>query len=423
MISSSLASRCRYLAAILFGAGAFVLAACESFTTGSGVNPSSPGILPKSLARPAMLMKCYLGTGTDPCWKLYSVGPFSTVGGGNTRLTALTNDSKATTFSDTKNVPTCTPTIVGISFATTSEPYSFIAAPNNTACDSTNLGQYTKPTPYPPSPHNKGTYLSGIYGAYTVGYAPSTTSIPGCSSGTVCGLIYDPGETSTSGQLFQVQHPNSCSTYLYGTSDTRIQVGYYTKGASCVPQAVEEYSPSTSSQQPPYCSSPPFSSSSCGPQFADLLPSGTSSKAFGINAEGDVVGTDTATGGTVSWEFHGLNYVPVTSYEGVSNMQALGISFAGIVVGSYADIIGTHGFVQNNSSTFTIDFPGSNFTVVNAINTQEEIAGWYKGSNPSISTGFVGFCHVSQPSNCPGDNGTNLSTLKGGLGSAMRPRR
>jgi hypothetical protein len=421
MISSSLASRHRCLAAILFGAGAFVLAACESFNTGSGVNPSSLGILPQSLARPATLTTCKMGTVL--CWKLFSVGPFTTVGGGNTSLTALTEDSKATTFSTTKNVPTCTPTIVGISFATTSEPYSFIAAPNNTACDSTLLGQYTEPSPYPPSPHNKGTHLSGIYGAYTVGYALGNKTIPGCTSNVACGIIYDPGATSAAQQLFQVQHPNSCSTYLYGTSDARIQVGYYTTGTKCVAQAVEEYSPSTSSQQPPFCSSPPFPSSSCGPQFADLRPSGTSSKAFGINVEGDVVGTDTATGGTVSWEFQGLKYAPITtSYPGVSNMQALGISFAGLVVGSYVDSIGTHGFVQNNSDTFTIDFPGSNFTVVNAINTQQEIAGWYKGSN-AISNGFVGFCHVSQPSNCPDNKGSSLSMLTGGLGSAMRPRR
>jgi hypothetical protein len=197
MISSSLASRHRCLAAILFGAGALVLAACESFNTGSGVNPSSLGIRPESRVPLAKPTTCAVGTGAVPCWKLFSVGPFGGIGGGNTRLTALTRDSKSTTDSDPKKVPNCTPTLVGISFATTAAPYSFIVAPNNTACGNTDVGQYTNPTAYPPS-HNEGTYLSGISGAYVVGYAPRITT--GCS-GTDCGLIYDPGAPSEVGSV------------------------------------------------------------------------------------------------------------------------------------------------------------------------------------------------------------------------------
>ena len=102
MISSSLASGRRRFAAILFGAGAFVLAACESANTGSGANPSSLGVLPEGVADPAI-------TTCGDCY-LYPVGPFVGFGGSNTRITGLSNDSKVT--SGTIKVPSCTPRIV-----------------------------------------------------------------------------------------------------------------------------------------------------------------------------------------------------------------------------------------------------------------------------------------------------------------------
>jgi hypothetical protein len=423
MISSSLASGRRRFAAILFGAGAFVLAACESANTGSGANPSSLGVLPEGVADPAI-------TTCGDCWTLYPVGPFVGFGGSNTRITGLSNDSKVT--SGTIKVPSCTPRIVGVSFEAPQVPYtSFVADPHNSTCKDTDVGSYTTPNPEPPNNYI-GTYLSAVSNgsigkhSYAVGFSPPISSLPTCGNetlGSICGLIYDPGN---GGLVSLVQDKSSCGkTYLYGTSDTRIQVGYYTKEPGCEPQAVEEYSPSTDPNKPPVCTIPPFSY--CGAQFADFHPPGTSPTAYGINTMGEVVGTDTTSGETVSWKYTGLQYSSIPTYG--TSTQALGIDFADHVVGSYTDISGTHGFVQiDPTHAYEINYPGSNATVVNSINDQKEIVGWYGTSTAGFSKGFVGFCWLPpMTSNCPGNSassgGRGHSTLTGGIGSAIRPRR
>lgn len=411
----------RRFAAIVFGVGTFVLAACESANTGSGINPSSLGVLPKGLVRQASVTSC------PHCYEYFPVGPF--FGENNTWITGLSNDPKK------NKVPSCTPVIVGVSFNNVNQSYTgFDSVPHNNTCTDTNVGSYTTPNPLPPNPYNVGTYLSSVLvSTYAVGFAPSTTALP-CNGGTICGLIYNP---KTSGRPSVVQAPGSCGkTYLYGTSDTAIQVGYYTKSSNhCLSQAVEEYTVSTSPNNPPACTSPPFPASSCtAPQFADLqVPSsfGTSPIAYGINTKGDVVGTYATTSGTFSWEYSDLQYSMLPTWDSTSsNWQALGINFANDVVGSYVNASGTHGFEQTTtpSQAFEIDYPEGLGTVVNSINDDQEIAGHYGTTVANIANGFVAFCKQlpsSKMVQCPGNTGSGArrrSTLADG-GSAARPQR
>jgi hypothetical protein len=410
-------------AVIAFGGCACVLAACESVNTGSGVSPSSLGVLPKGLVRQAI-------TVCTNCYDYFPVGPFVSFGADNIWITGLSNDPKTGTANN--KVPSCAPVIVGVAFPKVNPSYtSFDSIPQNKTCTDTNVGSYTTPNPLPPN-NSVGTYLSAVLvNTYAVGFAPSTKSLS-CGTtrtGTTCGLIYNP---TTGTPVSVVQAPGSCGeTYLYGTSDTAIQVGYYTKAPGCAPQAVEEYSPSVNPNQPPYCTTPkPFLN--CGPQFGNLyVPStfGTSPIAYGINTKGDVVGTYATTSGTLSWEYSDLQYSMLPTFgASTTNWQALGINFGNDVVGSYVDTSGTHGFEQTTtpSQAFEIDYEGALSTVVNSINDDQEIVGHYGTSVATISNGFVAFCKQLPSVHCPGstsDEARGHSRLPSGIGPAARPRR
>jgi hypothetical protein len=229
----------------------------------------------------------------------------------------------------------------------------------------------------------------------------------------VCGLVYDPDQGATYLLEDPKQGKHACAqTYLYGTSDPDIQVGYYTTGdadtsSGCTAQAVEEYS------YPSGCSSPPC------PQFVDFqFPSSfgtvTSSKAYGINNYGEVVGTFTNKATTpleIGWELKRFTYTilqyqlsPTTSSTPAPNAsptEPRDISWSGSVVGSYRDSGGaTHGFLRYYKSDEWYPenccSPTSAMrTIIYGTNTPAYLVGAYKTTPNGSWNGFYAKCNSS----------------------------
>jgi hypothetical protein len=375
----------RRITAILFGAGAFVLAACQGVTNSSSVGP-----LPKINLNPA-------SANAAP---IYSFVPYtlpSTLPYNNVEITGV-NSNKGTTYNPNLRIS-------GVYFNTprasaTTLYHSF------TAQQSTGTGQcgdsgYTCPTTDPSNPPsgsniyiNEISIQAGNGYSFSVGYAPEFTTTSGCSStGAICGVVYDPRAKTSNPLHLQRINVGSCNaTYLYGTSDPLIQVGYYMKGANCLhAQAFEEY-----------LSPKGASSSSTTPVVVDfhLPPSwkSTGSMAYGINNKGDVVGAYTT--GTadveIGWEYHEFCYYPI-QYE-TFETQARGINWAGIVVGTYEDQVTTgqipNGFVESGGMPYTEnDGTDETGTVVNNINDNDTIVGYHVGGGKHGDyMGFTATC-------------------------------
>ena len=141
--------------------------------------------------------------------------------------------------------------------------------------------------------------------------------------------------------LYQVQDGSvgtgTCAaTYLHGTYDSDIQVGYYTKasGSSCVAHAIEEYN----YRNP---------SGTIEPQLVRFqFPSSwsvNSSWAYGINLRGDVVGAYTnvpgANAAKIGWEYSNFSYFKI-QVPSATSTQAFGINASESgqqVAGTYED--------------------------------------------------------------------------------------
>ena len=355
-----------------------MLAACESPTTSSASNPSSLSVLPQSVAKGI--------TQTFP-WTFVEVqGTWA-----NTQVTGISRSAR----------------IVGVHFNGSSSSYDGFIADRVTK---TGIVTYPSPVPEPPNTQGDNIYLSSINdvtssggNSWVVGFSPPISGYACPSSGTVCGLLYQP---NNSPHLTSFQVPGSCGqTYLYGTSDTRIQVGYYTKMPNCKPQAFEEYNNACGSSFP-----------NCGVQYVDINPTSPgASKAFGINTIGDIVGTSTtSTGAISSWRYWNFSYLPVT-LSAATNIQAFGINFANDVTGSYTGSDNaTHGFVEkgDGSPWYPVnDGPG---TVVNSINNNGDIVGWHgdSGSQRELH-GFVGVCTVPCPLGSSSSGSSSAGPMKG----------
>lgn len=242
------------------------------------------------------------------------------------------------------------------------------------------------------------TFLDGLSnnnslgGTFQVGYASN-----GCASCTTVGVILNGGSWAT------VQDPSAglCGgTHVLAMNDTQQGVGYYLKpttAGNCEPQAFEFYpNPSGGYQYYDFSPSPPPGTGS---------QSVISSTASGINTLGDVVGTVTygSPAREAYWFYSELKYYAfqyTTSTSKTYNTYGNGINYNDGVVGDYVDGSGaTHGFfVFNpaNPSPVSIDYPGSGsgskpYTIINSINTDWAIAGWYKDSTGKTH-GFVGIC-------------------------------
>jgi hypothetical protein len=376
----SLALRRRSFATIVFGA--LVLSACES--TGLGTNPSVVGILGNGESHPA--------TGPSPS---YSWQPYTTTYAVNTVLTDISNNNNTEHF-------------IGVSYPKAGSPFtSFIAHLTTPGPGSGSTPSAGPPTPDPPNHTPSDVYLSAVndtisnkINSYSVGYLTSGKS-DSCSSASVliCGFIYDP----TNAKEYELVDPNegtnACAqTYLYGTMDANVQVGYYTTGSAktssgCVAHAVEEYTYPNSA-----CGSPP-----CIQWINFNFPSSwgvvTSSKAYGTNEKGHVVGTySTAHNSEIGWQLQDFKYTRLQYHLGTYSesgppTQPRAIGFNMDVVGSYEDSSGnSHGFLYRagNWSPENYNNNPSTQTIVYGFDDADTMVGAYLVG--SYWNGFIAWC-------------------------------
>src|SRR5207244_3552677 len=98
-------------------------------------------------------------------------------------------------------------------------------------------------------------------------------------------------------------------------------------------------------------------------------------EAHGANTQGDIVGTyyasDTRTHGFL------LSGGAFTTIDGPGAFatEALGINFAGDIVGLYVNATGQHGFLLSKGVLTSIDVPGGSFPAVNGISSGGDIVG------------------------------------------------
>jgi len=75
---------------------------------------------------------------------------------------------------------------------------------------------------------------------------------------------------------------------------------------------------------------------------------------------------------------------------GASATRAFGINARGDIVGSYTDRTGTHGFIRRGTAITSIDYPGSSSTEAWGINPRGDIIGRYTLANvPGAVRGFL----------------------------------
>jgi len=141
----------------------------------------------------------------------------------------------------------------------------------------------------------------------------------------------------------------------------------------------------------------PFEFDATSNHFVTLTPDAKaiSATANGINAHGDIVGSETYKDGTtVGWIFRNTNYYQI-AVPGAKETIANGVNFQDQVVGSYVDSSGnTHGFlvstpISNPQWQYPLDDPSAAGTsVITALNNFSTITGWYVDSG-GVTHGFV----------------------------------
>jgi len=124
-----------------------------------------------------------------------------------------------------------------------------------------------------------------------------------------------------------------------------------------------------------------------------FLPSGVmNNQAVGINGAGIVVGFYQDSMGVFhGYIFNGISASPLDFLGGMGT-QAFGINNHGEIVGDYTDSMGVmHGFTYVGGVFQTVDVPGSTpgSTVINGINDQGQLVGFYVPNNTDNTVGFV----------------------------------
>jgi probable HAF family extracellular repeat protein len=119
-----------------------------------------------------------------------------------------------------------------------------------------------------------------------------------------------------------------------------------------------------------------------------------SSQATGIDDDGDVVGFEQSSPSATTSEgfLRTREGVKVLQFPGSSFTQALGVNNHDEVVGSYTDANGTmHGFRYRDGQYFSIDVPGGMNTVINGVNDDGWVVGFFMDPNQNNNTiGVVG---------------------------------
>jgi hypothetical protein len=284
-------------------------------------------------------------------------------------------------------------------------------------------------TPAPYNSPNAGVYLNASINAngnngrdrYDVGYVILDNSY--CKT---CGVLHD--EETNAYTL--IKNPNQGSgdcavTELLGINGSKIAVGYYETGTGspCKYHAFEWYQ------------------NTYGPaSFVDLnVPNAVNSKAWGISNAGDVVGTAHIVGSGVnvdeSWYYNDFNYTRFyVGNQTTSATTARDINWDGGIVGDYTDSGVQRGFLLvtqkrqlSTSPAFeTLNYPsntGTAQTIVNGIDFNWVIAGWYWQNASYTTHGFVGNCVMYCPltSGTGGDSRLLRSSRRAGARGRLLP--
>ena len=155
------------------------------------------------------------------------------------------------------------------------------------------------------------------------------------------GFLYFHGDVTT------IDYPGADATVAHGINDPQRIVGYYR----------------------------PTSSGHYSGFFYDKKnftsfdgPSAVNTYAMGINNPGDIVGYYTSRGNDGEYHDHGFLYDKkgnLTTIDAafplanVKDTQCYGINSSGIIVGTYIDDAGTHGFVDIGGVFLSVDAPGT----------------------------------------------------------------
>jgi hypothetical protein len=392
----------RNLAAIIVAAAAVAGAAC------SGTGTNTPTGLPS--------IRNGDSSSVPYTWTFIPVN--YTSGGNNSRVTGINNVSW----------------IVGLNGTTHADYSSWTSEPPSTDYDYDSF----KLRDYPTSSAN-GTYLSAVNNeamTYAAGteFAPLTTVPLKC---TTCAITYDgygsgigygsPGGCGSASPptpclwtLLQdtKEGTHSCAvTEGESVGDPEILVGYYETGASnCGTQAFEAYY-----------------SYATGETFVDFNVPGAQSNttvATGTNNEGDTVGTAQFGGSAASpvsgWYYIDGEYCTDLQYPATKKVSTypLAINWQDQIAGYYEGSDGIkHGFLLLNPKAPTTKqnwqevtyhtgpsyYPPNNNTVVAGINETHAIAGWYTDSGGKYH-GFVGTCNGGSKG-CGDDSPTESQRL------------
>jgi hypothetical protein len=245
-----------------------------------------------------------------------------------------------------------------------------------------------------------GTYMAGISTASTnlpaveVGYVASSSDISD-ELGPGSWAVVDNGGLWSA--IHQVGDEASCSTTpfaeLMAFDGNLTSVGYRTnKSCVYIPYEVKNGDKTNSNR---------FSHFSWT----------ANTEATGIDSSDDIVGTtqgNSSSGTSAGWYFPNAtsdqppllrccgttSETYATSFTGIA---AIGATHVISIVGSYTTGGKTHGLIYNPAETgssawTTVDEPNAHndaYTVINGINTNGDICGWYKDSSGNID-GFVG---------------------------------
>ncbi|HVR45307.1 MAG TPA: hypothetical protein VMT95_01510 [Candidatus Binatia bacterium] len=139
-------------------------------------------------------------------------------------------------------------------------------------------------------------------------------------------------------------------------------------------------------------------------EFKNIPTSWLVTKATGIAPNDDIVGSTQfsynkapagwfqasgATGTPSTYNCCGGSTIYPTAFNGIASVSLLGE----VVVGSYVNASITHGLVwiKTTNTWKTVNGPpGTNYTIVNGVNANDDICGWYRDPTTGYQYGFVG---------------------------------
>jgi autotransporter-associated beta strand protein len=233
-------------------------------------------------------------------------------------------------------------------------------------------------TIYSPDPNNLGVEVNGVSptGRVVGDYLDA--------GGTSRGYLYDP----KTGVYTKYDYPGGLATAVSGLNDFGQFVGSY----------------ATSSSN--------FGFLNSGGVAQKIAPFGAiQSLSHSINTTGQIVGWYRTLGhqfvGYIGDPIHG--YTTLQSPVGIVAAGANGLNDAGDVVGQDQDSSGIeHGFfaIKPSYTVTQLDYPGSNFTIAQGINSAGTIAGYFSFDGGNTTHGFLDaqgvFTQFDVPGSSPG---------------------